>query len=189
MDFAKVVCHLEQGKRMTMICQLVRKAKTNARKMSVKRPDTQIEAFYVGGANLVYIGKIYDSFEFDASAMRLAITMIGVNAAPTNFTAAFSINFLHHGKVETAKQMRAECRNIRLPAVTSDLNHAINPLGQIRNEVIGVLIITLARQMRDNQLRAAVYARKCVEVAVQFIFRRCAALTNPDPRPKFVELN
>jgi hypothetical protein len=69
------------------------------------------------------------------------------------------------------------------------LNHAINPLGQIRNEVIGVLIITLARQMRDNQLRAAVYARKCVEVAVQFIFRRCAALTNPDPRPKFVELN
>jgi len=172
-----------------MICQLAGKANTNACKASVKRPDIQIEAFYVAGANLVCIRNSSDSFEFDASAMRLAVKMIWVNAASTSFTFAFSINLLHHGKVETAKQMNAECRNMRLPAVTSDLNHAVNPLRQIRNEVIGVLIIALARQMRNNQLHAAVYAKKCAEVAAQFIFRHCAALMNPGARPKFVELN
>ena len=174
---------------MATIFQLAGKAKTKTCKAFVKCSDTQIEAFYVAGANLIYIGKSCDSFEFDASATRLAVTMIGVNAAPASFTVAFSINLLHHGKVEAAKQMSEECRHIRRPAVTNDLNHAVNPPGQVSHEVIGVAVITLARQMRDNQLRAAVYAKKCAEVAAQFIFRRCAALTNPDRCPKFVELN
>jgi hypothetical protein len=57
MDFAKVKCHSERGHRMTAICQLAGKVKMPARKACVKCPDTQMEAFYMAGANFVYIGR------------------------------------------------------------------------------------------------------------------------------------
>jgi hypothetical protein len=164
MDFAKVICHSERGHRMKVICQLAGKVKTQARKASVKCPDTQMEAFYMAGANLVYIGSDRSDFESDTSAIRLALAIIRINVEQNAFTRVFAINLLHHGHIETATQMSVDCRDIRRPTAASHLNHARHTRSQVCNKVIGVLIMTLARQMRDNQLCPPVNARKHLEV-------------------------
>jgi hypothetical protein len=85
--------------------------------------------------------------------------------------------------------MSAERRDIRFPAVTSDLNQAGDTLGQVRNKIVGVAVIPLACQMRDNQLRPAVNSKKGEEITAQFIVRRCATLADANTRPKLVKLN
>jgi hypothetical protein len=150
MDFAKVVCQSEPGHRMRVTHQLAGKVKTQAPKAPGKQPDTQIEAFFVEGANLVYIGSPYPDYEFDASAFKLAMAIIRVNAEQNAFTRVFVINLLHYGQIEKAKQMSADCLDISRPTIARHLNHAGHARSQVCNKVIGVLIVTLARQMRAN---------------------------------------
>ena len=57
-----------------MICQLAGPTGTKARKASVERPDAQIEAFDVAGANLVHVRLARNRFEFDARAFGRRIT-------------------------------------------------------------------------------------------------------------------
>ncbi|MGA2029199.1 MAG: hypothetical protein ABSG87_03900 [Verrucomicrobiota bacterium] len=100
-----------------------------------------------------------------------------------------AINLLHNGEIETAKQVSAERRDISRPAVTSDLNHAVNPLGQVSNEVVCVAVITFASEMRDNQFRAAFKRKERVEVPALGFPQTCTTLADANTRPKFVQLN
>jgi hypothetical protein len=47
-----------------------------ASKASAERPDTQIEAFKVAGANLVHVRLANKRSQFDAGAFGLAATMV-----------------------------------------------------------------------------------------------------------------
>jgi len=159
MDIATIVCDSKQGHRTTVTCQFSGKVKTLARKASVTCPDTQIEAFYMADGNFVYIGSACGDFEFDASAFRLAMEIIRLNAEHNSFTRVFAVNLSHHGQIETATQMSADCGDISSPTIASDLNQAGHARSQVCNKVIGVLIITLVRQMRDNRIRLTDYVR------------------------------
>ena len=58
-----------------------------------------------------------------------------------------AVNILHHGEVETAKQVSAKGVRIGQPAIRRDLNHAGDALGQVRNKVVCVAVIPFAGQM------------------------------------------
>src|ERR1017187_6517063 len=172
---------------MAVICQLAGEPKAKARKAPVERPDAKVKAFNVACANLVHVRLASNGFQFDASAFGLAVTMVRVN-----FVQGFpltAINLLHDGKVETAKQVCADCVRISRPAVTSDLNHAGDTLCQVRNEVVRVAVIPLARQMRDNQFCSAVKCKIGVKIATLGVPFGCAALAYANPRPKLVKLD
>jgi len=85
--------------------------------------------------------------------------------------------------------MAADCRDIRLEAVTGDLNYARDAGSQVRNKVVCVLIIPLAGQVRDNQFRAAVNSKEREKVTAKLVAWRCPALAQSDSRPKFVKLD
>lgn len=172
-----------------MVCQLARPAETKARKAPVERPDAQIEPFHMAGANLVHIRVASNGFQFDAGASWLAVTVLKKCSLQNVFSIALAVNLLHDGKVETAKQVFADGRDIRTPAVTGDLNHAGDTRCQVLNEVVCVLIIPLARQVRNNQLCAPVNAKKREKVAALSVPFSCAALAYPNPRPKLVKLD
>src|SRR5208282_1014907 len=144
-NLAKVVGGDEQGDGITVIGQFARPADTKARKAPVKRPDAQIEAFNVAGANLVNVRVASNGIEFDAGAFGLAVTVIRVSFIQGDIIPA--VNLLHDSEIETAKQMSANVVRIGTPAVRSDLNHAGNALGQVRNKVVCVAVIPLARLM------------------------------------------
>lgn len=140
-------------------------------------------------ANLVNVRLTRNGFEFDARAFWLAVTMIRVNGVGDMFTVALAINLLHHSEIKTAKQMISDCRNVCAPTVTGDLNHAMHASSQVSDKIICVRVIPFASPMRDNQLCAAVYAQKGVEVAALGVPFGCAALTNTNARPQFIQLD
>ena len=195
MALAKVVGDNEQGHGMAVVYQLAGEAKAQARKAPVERPDGQIEALNVAGANLVHVRLASNGSQFDAGAAWRAVTANRVKSVPCFqrveivFAVHGAVNLLHHGKIETAKQVAANGRDIGLEAVTGDLNHARDAGSQVGNKVVGGLIIPPARQVRDNQLGAAVNAKKGVEVTAQLVGRSGKRLANPNPRPQFVKLD
>jgi hypothetical protein len=147
---------------MTAICQRAGKVRPQAHKASVQRPDTRIEAYYRAGANFVYIGSGRSDFEFDASAMRLAVAIIRANAERNTFIRVFAVICLHQGQIDSAKQMRADCRDMGHPTIARHLKKAGYTRGQVCNKIIGVLIISLARQMRDNQFHQLREPANCI---------------------------
>lgn len=86
------------------------------------------------------------------------MAVIRANAMQNAFTLVFVINLLSHGQIETTGQMSPAFRDISRPTIGSYLNHAGYARNWVCNKVIGVLIITLASQKRENQLRAGRYA-------------------------------
>jgi len=141
----------------------------------------------MAGANLVNVRLARNRSQFDAGAFGLTVAMVRVNFGERGVCAA--VNLLHDGEIETAKQMRPDGVRISRPAVTSDLNHAGNTLGQVSYKVVGVGVIALARQMRDNQLRAPVKGKIGVKIAALGVPFGCAALAHADTRPKLIKLD
>jgi len=108
MNLAKVVGDNEQRHGIAVICQLAGESKAKARETSVKRPDAQIEAFYVAGANLVHVRLASNGFKSDAGALGRTITSNRVKSVPrcqrVKIVSAVqcAINLLHHGEIEAA---------------------------------------------------------------------------------------
>lgn len=106
----------------------------------------QIRALHKGRIDAVFAWHTGNDVHTDASASGRGIAPVRVYVVGV----LLAVNLLHDSVVKTGQQVAPDDFRVWLPAVSSDLNTARNPLLHVCDKRLSVRIITFARVVYDR---------------------------------------